>query len=315
MDIGSVCLLGGSGFVGRSIADQATERGIRVRVLTRNAARARSLTVLPTVELLEGDPHDEGTLAAAFEGMDSVVNLIGILHESRGQPFSAVHAELPHTIGRAAAVAGIQHIVHVSALGASDKAPSNYLLSKAAGEAALRMGAGVVPWTILRPSVIFGEGDHFLNLFAQLAKLFPVLPLAGADARFQPVWVEDVARCCVAALGDARSFGQVYELCGPRAYTLEELVRLVAATLGLHRKVVPLPPALAEMQAFTLEHLPGKLMTRDNLRSMSVPNVCTGKRPPICAYEPTAVEAVLPQYLGAASSGARYARYRNHAGR
>ena len=315
MDIGSVCLLGGSGFLGRSIADQATERGIRVRVVTRNAARARALTVLPTVELMEGDPSDEATLAAAFEGMDAAVNLVGILHESRAHSFSAVHAALPHAVGRAASAAGIQHLVHVSALGASDKAPSNYLRSKAAGEAALRMGAGVVPWTILRPSVMFGEGDHFLNLFASLAKLFPVLPLAGAGARFQPVWVEDAARCCVAALGDTRSFGQAYELCGPRVYTLEELVRLVAVTLGVRRTVVALPAALGEMQAFALEHLPGTLMTRDNLRSMSVPNVCSGKRPPVCDFEPTAVEAVLPQYLGAASSQARYARYRNHAGR
>jgi NADH dehydrogenase len=200
--------------------------------------------------------------------------------------------------------------VHLSALGASDKAPSNYLRSKAAGEAALRMGAGVVPWTILRPSVIFGEGDRFLNLFAHLVKLFPVIPLGAAQARFQPVWVEDVARCCVAALGDARAFGQVYELCGPRAYTLRELVELVAATLGVRRTVVALPGALAEMQAFVLEHLPGSLMTRDNLRSMSIDNVCTGKRPPICDYEPAAIEAVLPKYLGAASGGARYARYR-----
>jgi NADH dehydrogenase len=315
MDIGSVCLLGGSGFVGRSIAEQATERGIRVRVLTRNAARARSLTVLPTVELMEGDPHHEPTLEAAFAGMDAAVNLVGILHETRAQSFSAVHAELPGMLGRSARAAGIQHIVHVSALGASDKAPSNYLRSKAAGEAALRMGAGVVPWTILRPSVIFGEGDRFLNLFAELVRLFPVIPLAGAEARFQPVWVEDVARCCVAALGDARSFGQAHELCGPRVYTLKELVELVAATRGVRRTVVPLPAALGELQAFVLEHLPGKLMTRDNLRSMSVPNVCSAKRPPVCAFEPTALEAVLPQYLGAASSRARYARYRNHAGR
>jgi NADH dehydrogenase len=284
-------------------------------VLTRDAARARALTVLPTVELMQGDPADEATLGAAFEGMDAAVNLVGILHEKRGQSFSAVHAELPHTVGHAARVAGIQHVVHVSALGASDKAPSNYLRSKAAGEAALRMGAGAVPWTILRPSVIFGEGDHFLNLFAALVKAFPVIPLAGAEARFQPVWVEDVARCCVAALGDARSFGRACELCGPRAYTLEELVHLIAGMLGLRRTVVRLPHALGEMQAFMLEHLPGKLMTRDNLRSMSVPNVCTGKRPPICAFEPSAIEAVLPQYLGAAASGTRYARYRNHAGR
>jgi uncharacterized protein YbjT (DUF2867 family) len=243
------------------------------------------------------------------------VNLIGILHETRRHSFGEVHAELPRKAAQAARAAGVQHLVHVSALGASDKAPSHYQRSKAAGEAALRMGAGVVPWTILRPSVIFGEGDRFLNMFATLVKLFPVIPLAGAQARFQPIWVEDVARCCVAALGDARAFGQAYELCGPRAYTLAGLVELVAATMGMRRSVVPLPHSLAVMQAFMLEHLPGRLMTRDNLRSMSVDNVCSGKRPPICACEPAAIEAVLPLYLGAASGGARYARYRNQAGR
>ena len=311
MDIASVCLLGGTGFVGRAIADHATARGIRVRVLTRSLPRARHLTVLPTVELMAGDPHDENTLAAAFEGMDAAVNLVGILHESRAQRFADVHAELPRKVAQACRSSGVQHVVHVSALGASEKAPSRYLRSKAAGEAALRMASVDVPWTVLRPSVIFGEDDRFLNLFAELVKIFPVIPLAGAQARFQPVWVEDVARCCIAALGNPAAYNQAFDLCGPRVYTLEELVRFVATTLGLHRSIVALPGALGELQAFVLEHLPGRMMTRDNLRSMRVPNVCSGRPPSFCAAEPASVEAIVPAYLGPQSIGARYARYRS----
>jgi NADH dehydrogenase len=311
MDIASVCLLGGTGFVGRAIADHATARGIRVRVLTRSLPRARHLTVLPTVELMAGNPHDEKTLAAAFEGMDAVVNLVGILHESRAQRFADVHAELPRKVAQACRSSGVQHIVHVSALGASEKAPSRYLRSKAAGEAALRMASIDVPWTVLRPSVIFGEDDRFLNLFAGLVKIFPVIPLAGAQARFQPVWVEDVARCSIAALGNPAAYNQAFDLCGPRVYTLEELVRFVATTLGLRRSIVALPGALAELQAFVLEHLPGRMMTRDNLRSMRVPNVCSGRPPSFCATEPASVEAIVPAYLGPQSIGARYARYRS----
>ena len=315
MDVGSICILGGTGFVGRVIADQATERGIRVRVLTRSQPRARALTVLPTVEVMVGDPADEATLARAFEGMDAAVNLIGILHETRAQSFTAVHAELPRRAAQAARASGIRHLVHVSALGASEKGPSRYLRSKAAGEAAVKMTAGGVPWTILRPSVVFGEGDRFLNVFATLVRLFPVIPLAGAGARFQPIWVEDVARCAMAALGNPRAFGQAYDLCGPRVYTLAELVQVVASVLGKRRRVVALPGPLAGMQAFVLEHLPGHLMTRDNLRSMSVDNVCSGRLPPMCAFEPAAIEAVLPEYLGATAIAARYARYRDQAGR
>jgi NADH dehydrogenase len=311
MDISSVCLLGGTGFVGRAIADRATARAIRVRVLTRSLPRARKLTVLPTVELMTGDPHDEKTLEAAFEGMDAVVNLVGILHESRAQRFADVHAELPRKVAQACRAGGVQQVVHVSALGASEKAPSRYLRSKAAGEAALRLASVEVPWTVLRPSVIFGEDDRFLNLFADLVKLFPVVPLAAPGARFQPIWVEDVARCCIDALGNPAAYDEAFDLCGPRVYTLEELVRFVAATLGLDRSIVGLPAPLGALQAFVLEHLPGKLMTRDNLRSMSVPSVCSGRPPVFCALEPSSIEAIVPAYMGPQSIGARYARYRS----
>jgi NADH dehydrogenase len=240
---------------------------------------------------------------------------VGILHPRRGQDFASVHAELPRKIAHACHAAGVLHLLHMSALGAAENGPSEYLRSKARGEAALRREAGILPYTIFRPSVIFGEGDRFLNLFARLARLFPLLPLARATARFQPIWVEDVARCFVAALGDLRTFGQAYELCGPKAYTLAELVRFASEVSGHRRRILPLPDALGRLQAAVFERLPGKLMTRDNLRSMSVNNVCSAPFPAIFGFEPATLEAVAPQYLAGSTSRDRYNQYRHSAGR
>jgi uncharacterized protein YbjT (DUF2867 family) len=315
MDIASVCILGGTGFVGRSIADHAGRRGLRVRVLTRYAPNAAPITVLPTVEIMVGNPRDPQALESAFADMDAVVNLVGILHPGRRSGFREAHVELPRRVAEACRAAGVQHLLHMSALGASASAPSEYLRSRAEGEAAVRAAGGLPPCTMFRPSVVFGEKDHFLNMFAKLVSLFPIVPLAGAKARLQPVWVEDVARSFVACLGDPRTFGQTYELCGPKAYSLEELVRFVADTLGRRRAIVPLPPGLGRLQAAVFEHLPGKLLTRDNLRSLSVDNVCSGPFPRIFGFEPASLEAVAPEYLAGTATRARYPRYRHNAGR
>jgi NADH dehydrogenase len=314
MRISSVCMIGGSGFVGSAIADQLAAAGKRVRILTRSRPNAMDLTVLPTVEVVVADVHDPADLKRAFEGMDAVVNLCGILHETRRQSFEACHVELPRKAAEAARACGVRHLLHMSALGAAEEGPSDYLRTKGRGEAALRQAAGILPITIFRPSVIFGAGDRLLNLFAALARM-PVLPLARATARFQPIWVEDVARCFAAALGDPRTFGQAYELAGPRVYTLAELVRLAADAAGRKARIVALPDALGNLQAFTFEHLPGKLMTRDNLRSMSVDNVAAGDFPEIFGFRPSPLEAVVPAYLAPTGARARYSRYRHYAGR
>lgn len=307
-------MIGGSGFVGSAIADQLASAGKRVRVLTRSRPNAMPLSVLPTVEIAVADVHDPAALRRAFDGMDAVINLCGILHETRRQSFESCHAELPRKVAEAARACGVRHLLHMSALGASVDGPSDYQRSKGRGEAQMRQAAGILPVTVFRPSVIFGAGDRFLNLFASLARM-PVLPLAGAKVRFQPVWVEDVARCYVAALGDPRTFGQTYELAGPRVYTLAELVELAASTAGRNARIVALPGPLATLQAFTFEHLPGKLMTRDNLRSMSVDNVAAGDFPEIFGFSPSPPEAVVPSYLAPSGSRARYSRYRHFAGR
>jgi uncharacterized protein YbjT (DUF2867 family) len=314
MRITRVCMIGGSGFVGRAIADQLAGAGKRIRVITRSRPKAMPLTVLPTVELMVADVHDPKALERAFEGMDAVVNLCGILHETRRQRFEDCHVGLPRKIAAAARARGVRHLLHMSALGASTQAPSEYLRSKARGEAALREAAGILPVTIFRPSVIFGSEDRFLNLFASLARL-PLLPIAAADARLQPIWVEDVARCFAAALGDPRTFGQTYELAGPRVYTLAELARIAAAIAGRKARVVRLPAPLARLQAFVFEHLPGKLLTRDNLRSLGVDNVAPGGFPEIFGFRPSPLEAVAPSYLAPIGARARYSRFRHYAGR
>ena len=315
MDISSVCIVGGSGFVGRAIAEHLASRDVQVRVITRSRPRAMPLAVLPTVELVVADPHDIRALARCFENMDAVVSLVGILHETRGQTFESCHAELPRKVAEACRSAGVRHLLHMSALGASESGPSAYQRSKAAGEAAVRRAAGTLPVTIFRPSVVFGADDHFLNTFAALVRWFPLIPLAGASARFQPIWVEDVARCFGHAIGNSRTYAQTYELGGPEAFSLEELVRFVAATLGKRRTVIALPGPLAWLQAFALEHLPGKLMTRDNLRSMSVDNVPSQPFPEVFGFQPSPLQAVVPEYLVGSAARARYPRYRHHAGR
>ena len=315
MDISSVCIVGGSGFVGRALAEQLAPRGIGVRVITRNRPRAMPLVVLPTVEIVVADPHDTGSLARAFENMDAVVNLVGILHEGRRQTFESCHVELPARVVEACHSAGVQHLVHMSSLGASDSGPSAYLRSKAAGEAAVRRTAGILPFTIFRPSVIYGAGDSFLNRFATFARWFPVIPMPAAAARVQPIWVEDVARCMAGCLGDARHFGRAWELCGPQAISLADLQRFVARTLGRDPAIVALPGAVASLQAFVLEHLPGKLLTRDNLRSLEADATCSQPFPEIFGFKPSPLEAVVPEYLAGTAARARYARYRQGVGR
>jgi NADH dehydrogenase len=313
-----ILVLGGTGFVGRSLCERLVRRdgGVgRVRVPTRRMAHGRDLLPLPTIELVQADVYDEAALRGLLVGCDAVVNLIAILH-GRPADFERVHVELPRRLAAACQAAGVRRLVHVSALGVGPDAPSNYLRSKTQGEAVLQ--AAALDLTILRPSVIFGAGDRFLNLFAALQAAFPVMPLAGAQARFQPVWVEDVASALVAALDRPDSIGQVYEAAGPRVYTLAELVRLAGRWSGHERPVLPLPDALGRLQAMLMALKPGEpLMSADNLDSMRVPNVASETLPGLAALgvEPAALEAVAPLYLGQGPGRTRFGGFRAHARR
>ena len=312
-------ILGGTGFVGRSVAEKLVERSGgaagRLRVATRRVARAKHLQLLPTVEIAQGDIHDEATLAHMLRGTDAVINLAAILHGSEAE-FERVHVRLPARLAQACKAAGVRRVVHISALGARADAPSRYQRSKARGEEVLK--AAGLDLTILRPSVIFGERDRFLNLFARLQTIFPVMPLASADARFQPVWVEDVAGAVVAALDDPTTIGTTIECCGPRVYTLADLVRAAGAWSDSRRPIVALPAVIGRLQALLMEMLPGTpLMSRDNVDSMRVANVASGKLPGLerLRIEPAPLEAIAPRYLGHVSGEKRLEAWRARARR
>lgn len=315
MNINSVCILGGSGFVGRHIVGRLSARGYAVRVPTRSRERAKALCVLPTVEVVEASVSDPAGLAECLRGMDAVINLVGILHETRRGDFHGAHVELPRQVVQACTRLGIRRLLHMSALGADPNGPSAYFRSKGEGEAIVRAAGRELAVTIFRPSVIFGREDSFLNLFAQLIRL-PFLPLANPDARFQPVFVEDVAHAYAESLANSATFGQSFELCGPDVYTLRELVEFVAQTLGRRPLILPLNDQLSYLQAWLFEHLPGKkLMTRDNYRSLQVANVCSSEFPRLFGIRPAALETVAPAYLAGAVARSRYTRFRKTAHR
>lgn len=313
-----VVLIGGSGFLGSALANRLSEAGVEVLVPTRRRSRAGHLLLLPTVEVVEADVHDQAALAGLVAGADAVVNLVGILHSRSGNPygpdFARAHVDLPRRIVAACAAAGVERFVHISALGAAADGPSQYQRSKAAGEAEVRAAPAALGWTILRPSVVFGRGDHFLNLFADLARRLPLLPLAGARTRFQPVYVEDVAEVVWRCLGDPASSGQTFELAGPAVYTLRQLVEYVSALAGRPRPVLPLPEGLAMLQAALMELAPTPLMSRDNVRSLRVDNVASGAPLPF-GLAPTAIEAVAPGWIGDKSPRARFYDFRRFASR
>lgn len=300
-----IAVLGGSGFVGRSVCERLVRRkggaGGAIVVPTRRARQGDCVRALPTLEVIVADLHDDAALRRVLSGCDAVANLIGILH-GNAAAFERAHVELPRRLAAACADAGIRRMVHVSALGADVAAPSMYLRSKAAGETVLH--AATLDLTVMRPSVIFGAQDHFLNLFAKLQAVLPFVTLAGSEARFQPVWVEDVAEAIVRSLDAPTSSGLTIECTGPEVLTLRELVRLAGQWSGHPRPLLPLPlpRPLGRLQAWLLEWLPGEpLLSRDNLDSMRVANIASGNLPRLAALgiQPASLAQIAPAYLGA----------------
>jgi len=297
----NILVVGGSGFVGRHLVAALAARGARVTVPTRRRERARHLILLPTVDVVEADLRDANTLAGLAAGRDAVVNLAGVLH---GPDFKATHVELAQAVVNACRRAGVRTLLHMSALGADPGAPSEYLRSKGTGEHAV-LAADDLEACVLRPSVIFGPEDRFLNLFAQLSAVLPVLALAAPEARFQPVYVGDVVKAMLAALDARDAAGKRYDLGGPHERTLRELMAFVCAVTRRRRLIVGLPDSLAWLQAWAMEWLPGQLLTRDNLLSMRVPSVCDGPFP--FGIQPAALEAVAPAWLAPLSPRERNA--------
>lgn len=311
-----ICVLGGTGFVGKHLVSRLASDGHHIRVLTRHRERHRELLVLPTVSLIQADIHNESILKKQLAGQDVVINLVGILNESghKGKGFQRAHVQLAQKVIQACEANQVQRLLHMSALNANaKKKTSYYLLSKGQAEDLVHI-IDSLQVTSFRPSVIFGPGDSFINRFYQLLRLTPfALPLACPQARFAPVYVGDVVAAMVHCLHDPATIGQRYELCGPKVYTLKELVQYVAGFLPFKRRIIGLPPLLSKIQAYIMEYVPGKPFSVDNYNSLQVDSVCEHPFPDIFGIKPHTLEEIVPQYLNPQSSRNRYGDYRGHA--
>jgi uncharacterized protein YbjT (DUF2867 family) len=308
-----ICILGGGGFVGQHLAGLLSARGHDIVVPCRRRERVKALLVLPCVSVVECNIHDPEQLQRLFTRVDAVINLVGILH-GREADFRQAHVDLPAKVIAACRSAGVARLLHMSALGAEPNSRSLYQRTKAEGEA-LVMGAADLAATAFRPSVIFGPGDSFLSLFAGLLQFAPMVPLAGGHARFQPVYVLDVARAFAECLDDPDTAGEVYSLCGPRVYSLAQLMSRVAAVFGRTPLIVPLGDTASYALARLMELKPGrKLMTRDNYYAMQVDNVCAEGFPARFG-QATELDAVIGYLQEATGPRCNYDRFRRHAQR
>jgi len=304
MKLHKVLVLGGSGFIGRHVVAALVRRGIKVTVPSRRRERAKHLILLPTVDVIQTDILASGMLERLARGHDAVINLVGVLH---GPDFDTPHVKLPEAVIAACRANSVKRLVHMSALGAAPDGPSAYQRSKGRGEQAV-MAARDLEVTVFRPSVVFGPEDQFLNTFACLARFSPALMIPCPEARFQPVYVGDVANAIVTSLDEADAHGRSYELAGPREYTLKELVRQVCEWTGRRRLVLGMPQKLSYAAAWLMEHMPLQLMSVDNVRSMKVANTTQMRFP--FGIQPQAMDAVVPAYLMPSGPRERYPQLR-----
>jgi NADH dehydrogenase len=293
----TICILGGTGFVGSELTTRLAMQGHWVLIPTRFPTANDELRVLDRVRLINMNVHDPGALSRLFAGVDVVINLIGILNEHGKATFRSVHIELAEKVVAAAKAAGVKRLLHMSSLGAdAEQGPSSYLRSK--GEAEARIRASGLAWTIFRPSVIFGPGDTLTNRFAGLLRLSGgFLPLARAGARFAPIGVADVTEAFCRAICDSATVGQTYELCGPEIMTLQQLVETTARSAGIRCWIVPMPDFVSVIQAAVMGLLPGKPFSLDNYRSLTVDSVCRENGCARLGIAPAPMMSVLPTYL------------------
>ncbi len=310
MKIESVCILGGSGFVGGHLVNRLRAAGLRCTVATRRPHRHRELQ-LGGVRVAGVSSFDRRELTQLFEGHDAVINLVGILNSGLGGRFETVHVGIATVAAQSARDAGARRLLHMSALNADPDGPSEYLRSKGRAERAVTTNAGAeLGVTIFRPSVIFGPDDHFFNRFAGLLRLPGFLPLACPGARFAPVYVGDVAEAFARALRDPHCAGEIYELCGPEAMTLREVVDYTARHLHIEKPIIGLGDGVSRFQARVLGWMPGKPFTLDNYASLRKPSLCESNGLNRLGIDPTPVDAVMPLELEGQRMRLRYNRFR-----
>jgi uncharacterized protein YbjT (DUF2867 family) len=315
---GKVCILGGTGFIGRRLAARLGPEGYDLVIPTRSRQRNRELLVLPSVDLVDANIHDSETLGQLIADCDVVVNLVGVLNDSRQSKygFQGAHVELVKTLVSACQQQGVTRLLHMSSLKANaERGPSDYLRSKGQGEAVLKTQGQDLAWTIFQPSVVFGPNDDFTNRFANLLKIAPLFPLARPNARFAPVYVEDVVEAFVLALRDPSTAQQTFELCGPQIYSLREITEFISKVLGLQRVTLGLPDSLSKIQAWFCEWLPGKPFSRDNFRSLTVNSICSESGFAKLKVKPRPMEVIVPRYLRAQNQGQLLDDLRQTAGR
>ena len=291
-----ICIIGGSGFVGRAIVDQAIKAGHQVTVACRHPERARNLLVkgarLARVDVVDGSGLDE-----AVAGADVVIYLVGLLYERGRYTFQAAHVDGVERVLAACKQAGVKQYLHMSALGAGDVPASKYATTKGEGEALVRQSG--LQWTIFRPSVIYGAGDSFFNKFKGLTKTLPVFPIISGDARLQPVWVQDVARAFVLSVDNRQVAGQTYELGGPQSFMLIDLISMLMRELDRKRFLFAVPHFVALMMATVAQFAPKPPLTRDQLVLLKHESIVVGKPFPSIFGKPASLENVLPSYIRA----------------
>lgn len=301
-------VFGGSGFVGRNVVRELAKKGWRVRVAVRRPHLAqflRPLGAVGQIQLKQANIRNQASIAAALEGADAVVNLVGILFQAGPQKFDAVQARGAANIASLARQAGISQFVQLSAIGADLKSQSQYASTKGEGERAVR--EEIPSATIIRPSIVFGQEDGFFNKFASMATMSPVLPLiGGGQTEFQPVYVDDVADAIVEVLTRGDGAGETYELGGPGVYTFKELMQIMLDEIQRGRLLAPIPFPIAKLIGFFGEatgHLPfvDPVLTRDQVRLLKHDNVVSNdgsvKTLSDLSIEPTALESILPDYM------------------
>lgn len=300
MNARKICIFGGSGFVGRHIASRFSDAGLKLTIASRRAERSRTLSVLRGVRLTSYDPAQADSVAAAIGDCDVVINLVGILNQSRRESFRKVHIEWPTSLVAACHNQGVKRILHMSALNASEShGSSHYLRSK--GEAENSMHTQCKPEimiTSFRPSVIFGRDDDFFNRFVNLMRAIPgPFPLACPESRLAPVYVGDVAEAFYRALNDRKTFGEHYDLCGPHSFTLKQLVEFARDQAGIKKNIIALGDGLSRLQARVLSLVPGKPFTMDNYRSLQTDSLCKHNGLIDLGIEPSAIDIIVPGYL------------------